>query len=508
MTSSRLSDDDGLLGVQSPRLSRVPDWSSSAGDEAIGLAERAGLYLDEWQQLVLREGLGERPDGKWAAFEVGLVVARQNGKNALLEARELAGLFLLHEELIIHSAHESATAAEAFRRLLDRIEGTPSLAKRVARVQRGKGVETIELKTGERIWFRTRTKGGGRGFTADCVIFDEAMILPEAVIGALVPTMSARSEATRSGPQIWYTGSAVDQQKHEHGLVLSRIRQRGLSDDTTNLAYFEWSAPDNAETSDHYALAQANPGLGIRISLEHCEMERQSMPDREYRVERYGQGDWYDLTADAGRVIPTELWASLADPGGSVSGMHCFALDVDSGQAWATLSVAGVRDDGLYQFGVVRHDRGLAWVVDEIRARLADRPGSRLVVDPRIDLAVLLTDLEDAGVQSTRMTAIDYKNACGEFLAAVLERRVRYMPSTELDGAVAGARTKSFLDNTAWKWSRTSDALITPLVSCTLALWGARTQSVPQIHDLNDFVPAEEPADPDVVAGAVRFVPL
>jgi hypothetical protein len=57
----------------------------------------------------------ERADGKWAAFEVGLNVARQNGKGSILEARELAGLFLLGERLIIHSAHEFATSLEAFR---------------------------------------------------------------------------------------------------------------------------------------------------------------------------------------------------------------------------------------------------------------------------------------------------------------------------------------------------------------------------------------------------------
>jgi hypothetical protein len=41
--------------------------------------------------------------GKWAAFEAGLEVARQNGKGGVYEARELAGLFLLGERLLVHS---------------------------------------------------------------------------------------------------------------------------------------------------------------------------------------------------------------------------------------------------------------------------------------------------------------------------------------------------------------------------------------------------------------------
>ena len=90
-----------LLGNQRPRVSSIPEYSSSTGDEAIELAAMAGLVLDDWQQWILRHSLGETSDGKWAAREVGLMVSRQNGKGALLEARELAGLFILEEELIV-----------------------------------------------------------------------------------------------------------------------------------------------------------------------------------------------------------------------------------------------------------------------------------------------------------------------------------------------------------------------------------------------------------------------
>jgi hypothetical protein len=37
--------------------------------------------------------------------DVGLVVPRQNGKGTILEARELAGLFLFGES-ILHTSHE------------------------------------------------------------------------------------------------------------------------------------------------------------------------------------------------------------------------------------------------------------------------------------------------------------------------------------------------------------------------------------------------------------------
>jgi hypothetical protein len=347
------------------------------------------------------------------------------------------------------------------------------------------------------------------------VIFDEAMILSESVIGTLVPTMSARSSSTRTGPQIWYTGSAVDQQKHEHGLVLSRIRDRGIAGDDS-LAYFEWSSEDDADPADPEARAQANPGLGIRISWEHTELERASMPTQEFAVERMGIGDWYDLSADAGRVISAAAWAELADPGSRIDGSVIFALDIDPGQAWATLAAAGERPDGLFHIGVVEHHRNVEWVVEQCKEWLDRYPGSRLVVDPRADLGLLLTDLDEAGVQPIRTSAGDVKDACGGFFQAVIEKRLRYMPpQPELDTAVAGARTKPLLD--AWKWDRRSPALITPLIAVTLALWGARTQGVPEVHSVREALerlkaeqdqqptPVPQPAP---VETARNFIPL
>lgn len=95
-----------LLGHQRPRHLSLPPRVTSAGSDATELAARAGLMLDPWQSLILDGALGERADGAWAAFETAIVVSRQNGKGAILEARELAGLFLFGEELILHSAHE------------------------------------------------------------------------------------------------------------------------------------------------------------------------------------------------------------------------------------------------------------------------------------------------------------------------------------------------------------------------------------------------------------------
>ena len=98
-----------LVGSQVPRVKSVPPSVMSLGQDCVEFAAQVGLFLDPWQQMVLRDSMGIKSGGKWSAPQVGLLVPRQNGKGAILEARELFGMFVLGEALIIHSAHRFDT---------------------------------------------------------------------------------------------------------------------------------------------------------------------------------------------------------------------------------------------------------------------------------------------------------------------------------------------------------------------------------------------------------------
>ena len=63
-----------------PRILYAPDYGSSAGQEAVELAELAGLVLDPWEAMILEHALGEGPDGRWAAAEVGLCIRRSSSR--------------------------------------------------------------------------------------------------------------------------------------------------------------------------------------------------------------------------------------------------------------------------------------------------------------------------------------------------------------------------------------------------------------------------------------------
>ena len=113
----------------------MPPSVGSAGSEAVDLARIVGIALAPWQEQFLIDALSERPDGKWAAKEVGLNVPRQNGKGNILAARELAGLILFGDQLITHTAHQFDTAQEHFLRMSLLFETCPALEGKLKRIR-------------------------------------------------------------------------------------------------------------------------------------------------------------------------------------------------------------------------------------------------------------------------------------------------------------------------------------------------------------------------------------
>ncbi len=439
------------------------------------------MTLDPWEEFVLASSLGERPDGRWAAKEVGLVVPRQNGKGEILLAREIAGLFLLGERLIIHSAHEFSTALEHFRRLMDILEGNEEFARRIKSSTWGNGKEGIELTTGQRVKFKARTKGGGRGFSADCLVLDEAMDLPVPAHGAMFPTLSARPN-----PQVWYAGSAVDQNVHEHGIVLAGIRARGMKGGDPALAYFEWSADaDLADMSDiagdRSVWAQANPGLGIRITAEHIALEQRSMDPRTFAVERLGVGDWPSLGTDEGDEITREQWAACEDPNSTPVDPVAFAFDVRPDRQSSAVSVAGFREDGLRHVEVLEHKSGTRWVLDYLEERVERHDCGPVLFAANSPAAALKKGLEERGIPFEEVSGTDYSQACAAFVDDVAEGQLRHRVDLSLAAAVRGAKKRPLGD--AWAWSRKNSAVdITPLVSCSLARW-AVTVDRPSVYE-------------------------
>lgn len=501
MTSSAtVCAPSDLVGDQTPRLYSVPSYESSLGREAIELAAYAGQDLDPWQRLVVTDSLGRGATRRWSAPEVCVILSRQNGKGGVIETRQLAGIYLLDEPLIVYTAHEFKTAQEAFRRLMNLVDSRSDLSKRVLRVVRSTNEMGIELRGGARCRFVARSGRAGRGFTGDCVILDEAMFLGDEQMEALVPTMSARPAS-----QMFYFGSAGLEVSVQQG----RLRRRGLARDP-DLAFFEWSARakilgdeiDDAH-DDPAAWTRANPALGYRITVGAIERELRALSAEGFARERLGIGTYPPEDGEGWDVISRAAWDAVADPAGALDDPVAFAVDVTPERSFASVAAAGQRGDSLHQVEIVAHQPGTAWVVPWLVERVERWRPVAVVVDPGSPAGSLIAELTEAGLDVVEPTSREVGQACGQFHEAVTDSRtVRHRADPLLATALGGAKQRTIGDE-AWAWARKGVTVdISPLVAATLALWGYTTQAAPMpaLHFFGDDEddPDDDEEDDDV----------
>jgi len=501
--------DEELFGVQEPRICSLPvTHSYQTGLECVEFCESVGFEWDPWQSWSLEKSLGTRPNGTWAAKEVAEVVGRQNGKNAIVEGRELFGLFELSEPLIIHTAHEFKASNEHFLRLKDRIKGCEELDRRVKSIITSHGEEAVLLRpapalifgasrklirktVAPRLRFLARSRGSGRSFTCSCLIWDEAMILTVDQVGASMPTMSAVPN-----PQLWYLASAG----YPDSTQLASVRRRGIRGDDDRLAYFEWSIrPHNElcprdervgrrsnefivcrehdDRDDPASWAKANPALGYRITTEHVEWELGSMPVDAFNVERLGAGHW--PTDDEGWLAVSEdQWDACETQviGGSVT-PFVFAVDVTPDLTAACISVVWQRpSDGLVIVEIPQDcfRPGTGWVVPRLlELRRKWRPIG-IAVPKSAPAAALINDAENHGLDLLKVTSAEEAQAFTLMITAIRDKKIGQLGPEEapyLRSAVARAETRDVGDGMRI-WSRKNTAAdITPLTSATLAHW-------------------------------------
>ena len=504
-----------LLGDQTPTHFWVPPHVSSAGAEAADLAASAGLPQDDWQKLFLDAHLAESRPGVWTCFETGLILSRQNGKDAAIEARELAGLFLFHDPLIIHSAHLFTTSREHFFRIISLIDNHDDFRKRVKAAPSGKGDEAIEVfgPPGSRLTqicrlkFMTRKGGAGRGFTGSVVVFNEAMYLDAMAIAAMIPTL-----ATIPNCQIIYMGSAG----FKTSTQLAAIRRRGMrgaidpSEGDPDLAYLGWEAdkPVYEGDGDERVLvagddpasprtwAKVNPsfnvvGHGIAESYIRKEMTAMGGPDSPaFYSERLGIGDWPVDDEERWEVFSKEQWEHVRDLGeydqasdairmSQIVGPRSFGMATDAERDTSVIGAVGLSAAGRLQYEVVERRRGTSWLLGRAKELNEEHHPHAFVVRATSATASVIAALQKAKVKVESPTTAQYAQACGAMFEDVTETGVAvHLGQPSLTAAAASAR-KEDLSEGGWHW--TSDTR-PEIKAVTLAR--------------HDYATAPEPAEP------------
>lgn len=472
--------DRPLLGVQTPRIRVAPSetYLDTFGPEAVAFAAKYGLVADPWQALILDDWLAFRLDGKWACSRCGLSVPRQNGKNGVIEVRELFGMVELGEK-ILHTAHEVKTARKAFKRLKhffgeqvnDPKAQFPELNALVVELRNTNGQEAIVLSNGGSIEFVSRSKGSARGFTVDIVVMDEAQELSDDALEALGPT-------TRSAPlknrQFIYTGTPPGPKNN--GEVFTRHRTLTMEGRQLRALWAEWSCADGVDYDDVHAQAQANPAAGGRLEFETIAEDRGTFSDEGFARECLGM--W--SAAATHSPIDMVTWANDAIDFDSLSyvewhsqidSMPTLAIDVAPDNETSSVSAAGRRIDGMPMVEMLENRAGMGWVVEYVKAVYRKQKFRGVVIDGQSPAAPLIEPLETAGIPVIVTGAQYMGTSCANFYRKAMSGEMVHLDQPTLNTAVADARKRNIGAEGLWGWNRKNTTVdITPLVSGTLAL--------------------------------------
>lgn len=455
-----------------PRFHIVPNGAhTNAWEDVADLAEAFGKPLDEWQLTVLRAAMGERRDGKWAARYVLVSAPRQNGKSLLMAARAVAGALVLGEKKIVISAHRQDTVRGIFDEIVAWREESPALAERLPErgIQTALMREALKFTNGSVIQFKARTNNGGRGFSCDCLLLDEAQSLGDVAWTAINSTMSARAN-----PQAYLFGTPPAPE--DDAPVFTKMRASTLAGKPGKTAYLEWSADPEADPALDTTRASANPAWHTRINHDIVDGEFASYSPEQFARERLGIWDTEEQ-AKKWQVFDREDWETCT--------VTADQVPAEGGQGWgvkfstnglhigAAVAIKGANDViHVESLGVAPVGSGIPALVKWLAKPERYRAGI-IAVDGKSGAGEFAEALRKNGVPRHRINIIntdDAINAHQLFLRAVREHTLTHLGQPSLNEAAENATFRKIGNNGGRGWQpATDDGDVTALDAVTLA---------------------------------------
>jgi hypothetical protein len=456
-----------------------------------------------WQQYVADVVMEIDPaTGRLAYSEMGLTVPRQSGKSTWVLAktahRASATGFFGPRQHLVYTAQTRAKAREKWEEdFLADLQASKAFKSRV-RPHLANGNEHIRFANGSKFGLEAGTEKAGHGGTLDEAYIDEAFAQPDwRLEQAFGPAMITRANKLLAWISTagWLGGSPYLADKVELGrLAVTEGRNRGI-------AYFEWSAPEDAEPGDPETWRACMPALGHTISEDAIRAEYEKARDagKLNEFERAYLNRWVRKESAGAGALDLRAWDRNCDPASEISSQVAIGFSIALDLSRAAIAVSGRRADGLGHLELVDCRDGTGWVVDRV-AEMAERWNAcAVVLNPSAAAASAEKDLIERGFRpkpgpgERRLHVVggrEYAQACVALARDVADDRLRYLPAGPLDtAALATVRRKL---GESWAFGAAPDAapgVISPLEAVTLARHGFMT------HGL------AEPADPFVLFG-------
>lgn len=405
-----------------------------------------------WQQLVADVAGEYEPDTGLPAYrEIIVTVPRQSGKTTeeLIFGLDRALMWGRPQRL----AYTAQTGLDGRQKVINDfwpiIKRSPFNVT-LARVLRGAAETALVFKNDSRLEVLATSEEAGHGRTLDQGVIDEAFAdEDDRREQALLPAMSTRPDA-----QLFVFSTMGTQKSTYLNRKVEAGRAAVLAGLTTGIAYFEWSAADDADPDDPATWWSCMPALGHTISEATVRHARQTMPDGEFRraylnQQMSGEDHW----------LSREQWAARRHPDGLSQPPDGTRIVIGFDGSYnndATALVGCTLDGHLFVIGVWERPNGAAedWVVPRhqvdmavndafLRWKVVEMPCDR---SKWFDQWQIWWERYGDVVLDIPQTRSRMVPACATFYSAVLQGKLTHDGNTDLSRHLSNAVVKETPD--------------------------------------------------------------
>lgn len=408
--------------------------------------------------------------GNFVAREVGLLVARQNGKSHIMRIRLLFGIFVLGEKWVT-MAQKLELAESHLEWAIEVIAKNPELATQVKKISRTNGRKFIQLKNGGRWAISAATADSIRGNTGNLWVDELREIKPEAWSAATPVTRAVQNS------QIYVSSNAGDANSE----VLNRFRAGAISADSPKSLWLEWSADPALPISDPETWAQANPAMNLLIDQDKIELAFLKDTKAEFLTESLCL--WIDSIESPWAVGSLEACANPELELDTEAPTY-WGLDVTPNRTRADLVCAQQLPSGKIAVSLAASWNSSS-SVDDMKiasdiAELVRKFNSQLVAFDKWTASAVAARLAGAGILAKDTSGAMFAQACDQMLNALNSGRMVHDSQPELIQHFNACAKKSLADG-GWRVVRSKSSEDISIACASIMALHYASKSQPEI---------------------------
>lgn len=492
-----------------PRIGTERDYDARTLGGQIGeVSARLGTPFMPHQQYVADIAYEIEPStGRLRYDEVVWTIMRQSGKTTAVRAKSVwrcsAGQTRFEADQV--SLYLAQTRGAA-RRKLER-DFTPGLRRATAagsfieidnvrskpktptewKLSLNNGQEHILFGPSSYLQIDAPNREAGHGDTIDDATIDEAFAHQSDDVEQSIEG----TNVTRTDAQLWVVSTAGDEKSVYLWPKVRDGRKMVESGRRSNVAYLEWSLPDDADIGDESAWWEYMPALGRTITVDTlrrklAKARRRGDEEGEDVFRRTNCNQWVriPIMSDDDRVqeIDPDLWKAATVKGARHVGDVALSVDQSPAHGTVYIAVCGRTADGRQLIEVVHEQRGLGGLetfIDQHVQRYApvavaydNTSQATRVLAPSIERAV------DERADLIAYSGGEWGAACESIKSGIIDGRIVHLGQDWLTFAVEGAVKKQ--RGQSWVWDRlTATSDIAPLCAVTAAHRAIESYIVP-----------------------------